>query len=202
MKDHQKDSGDHQKIWEGRSLAGRGFAASREAALACWRNGYHPLWLPERPPVQIPRWFRSGNLIESHSGSQAKAVHEGKVGFLRSGLRGYGQLVIINHGEGYHSLYGVYRDFDESWRYNKRTADSSRVGNSGLVNLPACISNYGIKGSPLIQWVAAKEIDLEERKYGQEVDEQEDNPGGLHYIRCASAGISVGRWQSPLSAPR
>jgi septal ring factor EnvC (AmiA/AmiB activator) len=41
--------------------------------------------------------------IETRSSAQVVAPHDGKVVFAGN-FRGYGQLLIIDHGEGYHSL--------------------------------------------------------------------------------------------------
>ena len=46
---------------------------------------------------------RKGLTIETRAGAQVVAPYDGKIVF--AGLfRGYGQLLIIEHGEGYHSL--------------------------------------------------------------------------------------------------
>ncbi len=49
--------------------------------------------------------FRSGVHIKTSKGASINAVHEGKVVYA-SEFKGYGQLVIISHGGGYHTLYG------------------------------------------------------------------------------------------------
>lgn len=49
--------------------------------------------------------FRSGIHVKTENGAPVKAVHEGKVVFADN-FKGYGQLIIISHGSGYHSLYG------------------------------------------------------------------------------------------------
>jgi septal ring factor EnvC (AmiA/AmiB activator) len=49
------------------------------------------------------RW--QGLLIRANQGQEVKAVSHGRVAFAEW-LRGYGLLVIIDHGEGYMSLYG------------------------------------------------------------------------------------------------
>ena len=49
--------------------------------------------------------FRSGIHIKTETGAPVKAVYEGKVVFADN-FKGYGQLVIVSHGGGYHSLYG------------------------------------------------------------------------------------------------
>jgi murein hydrolase activator len=99
--------------------------------------------------------FRSGTFIESSSDSMAKAVHEGKV-VLAEWFKGYGQLVIINHGEGYHSLYGSLSEiFTKVGDIIKDKQIIGRVGNSGLVNLPGLYFELRYKGKALnpIQWL-------------------------------------------------
>ncbi len=49
--------------------------------------------------------FRSGIHIKTTPNSQIRAVYDGKVVFADS-FKGFGQLVIISHGGGYHTLYG------------------------------------------------------------------------------------------------
>lgn len=49
------------------------------------------------------RW--DGMLIKARAGTEVKAIHHGRVVFADY-LRGYGLLVIIDHGENYLSLYG------------------------------------------------------------------------------------------------
>ena len=46
---------------------------------------------------------RKGIVIETRAGAQVGAPHGGRVVFAGR-FRGYGQLLIIEHGEGYHSL--------------------------------------------------------------------------------------------------
>jgi septal ring factor EnvC (AmiA/AmiB activator) len=102
--------------------------------------------------------FRSGAFIESPSDSMAKAIHEGKVVFAEW-FKGYGQLIIINHGEGYHSLYGSLSEiFTKVGDIIKDKQIIGRVGNSGLVNLPGLYFELRYKGKPLnpIQWLQRK----------------------------------------------
>lgn len=49
------------------------------------------------------RW--EGVVFNAHSGDQVRAVHHGRVVFA-NWLRGYGLLIIVDHGQGYMSLYG------------------------------------------------------------------------------------------------
>ena len=54
-------------------------------------------------PVSKVRW--NGMLIQAQEGHDIKAVHYGRVVFA-DWLRGFGLLVILDHGDGYMSLYG------------------------------------------------------------------------------------------------
>lgn len=99
--------------------------------------------------------FRSGTFIETNSDSLAKAVHHGRVVFAEW-FKGYGQLVIVNHGEGYHSLYGSLSEiFTKVGDIIKENQIIGRVGNSGLVNLSGLYFELRYKGKPInpIQWL-------------------------------------------------
>jgi len=53
----------------------------------------------------LPDGRRSGGwLIEAEAGSEIQAVSHGRVAYA-DWLKGYGMIVIIDHGEGFHSLY-------------------------------------------------------------------------------------------------
>lgn len=82
--------------------------------------------------------FRSGIHIKAAGGAPVKAVHEGKVVFADD-FKGYGQLVIINHGGGYHTLYGnlakIFLRNGAIINENQalgETGESSTLGTSGL----------------------------------------------------------------------
>jgi len=49
--------------------------------------------------------FRRGIDIEAHTGDEVRAVHDGQVVYA-DWYKGYGRLVIIDHGEGLYTLYG------------------------------------------------------------------------------------------------
>lgn len=80
------------------------------------------------------RW--SGLLINAAEGEPVYAVHYGRVVFS-DWLRGFGLLMIINHGEGYMSLYGhnqvLYRETGD-WVTAGDTI--AAVGDSGGQNKP------------------------------------------------------------------
>ena len=48
---------------------------------------------------------QDGVLIAASEGSEVRAIHHGRVVYA-DWMRGYGQLIIIDHEEGYMSLYG------------------------------------------------------------------------------------------------
>jgi septal ring factor EnvC (AmiA/AmiB activator) len=78
------------------------------------------------------RW--NGILIAASAGDPVRAVHYGRVVFS-DWLRGFGLLLIINHGDGYMSLYGhnqvLYRETGD-WVTAGETI--ATVGNSGGQN--------------------------------------------------------------------
>jgi murein hydrolase activator len=99
--------------------------------------------------------FRSGTYIESNKDAVARAVHAGKVVFAEW-FKGYGQLVIVNHGDGYHTLYGSLSEiFTKVGDIIKGKQAVGRVGSSGIVNSPGLYFELRFKGKPLdpIQWL-------------------------------------------------
>jgi len=99
--------------------------------------------------------FRSGSYIKSNADAVAKAVHSGKVVFAEW-FKGYGQLVIVNHGDGYHTLYGSLSEiFTKVGDIIKGKQAIGRVGSSGLLNAPGLYFELRYKGKPLdpSQWL-------------------------------------------------
>jgi septal ring factor EnvC (AmiA/AmiB activator) len=99
--------------------------------------------------------FRSGTYIQSNNDTLAKAVHNGKVVFAEW-FKGYGQLVIVNHGDGYHTLYGSLSEiFTKVGDIIKGKQAVGRVGNSGIMNSPGLYFELRFKGKPLdpVQWL-------------------------------------------------
>ncbi len=99
--------------------------------------------------------FRSGAFIQSASDVYAKAVYTGKVVFAEW-FKGYGQLVIVNHGDGYHTLYGSLSEiFIKVGDIIKSKQAIGRIGMSGLMNSPGLYFELRYKGKPLdpLQWL-------------------------------------------------
>ncbi len=99
--------------------------------------------------------FRSGAYFQSEADSFTKAVYNGMVVFAEW-FKGYGQLVIINHGDGYHTLYGSLSEiFTKVGDIIKEKQIIGRVGNSGILNMPGLYFEVRYKGKPLdpLQWL-------------------------------------------------
>jgi murein hydrolase activator len=82
--------------------------------------------------------FRSGIHIKSKAGSTVKSVWRGKVVYAAE-FKGYGKLVVVSHGYGYHSLYGnlseIFLKNDAIIKENEAVGavgDSNAIGSSGL----------------------------------------------------------------------
>ncbi len=81
------------------------------------------------PRTRELRW--KGVLIDAPEGAPVKAISAGRVVFA-DWLRGYGLLVIIDHGSGYMSLYGHNQSIrKEAGSQVKAGEVISTVGNSG-----------------------------------------------------------------------
>lgn len=75
---------------------------------------------------------RHGVDIEADAGAPIRAVHPGTVAY-RGSLRGYGNLVIVDHGQGYYTLYGH--------------ASEVTVGEGDVVKAGQAIARVGDTGS-------------------------------------------------------
>ncbi len=99
--------------------------------------------------------FRNGIHIKAKEGGAVKAVYSGKVVFA-DWFKGYGKVVIINHGEGYHTVYANLSEiFLSKGDIIKRGALIGRVGDSGMLNAPGLYFEIRYKGKPLnpLQWL-------------------------------------------------
>ncbi len=97
-------------------------------------------------PASHMRW--SGILIEAAEGDEVKAIHRGRVVFS-DWLRGFGLLMILDHGNGYMSLYGhnqaLYKDLGDWVDPNEVIA---RVGSSGGRAKSGLYFEFRHKGQP------------------------------------------------------
>lgn len=99
--------------------------------------------------------FRSGIHIKTSENSPVHAVYDGKVVFADV-FKGYGQLVIISHGSGYHTLYGnLARIFSKNGAIIKKGDSIGIVGESSILGTSALYFEVRYKGKPLDprQWL-------------------------------------------------
>jgi septal ring factor EnvC (AmiA/AmiB activator) len=85
--------------------------------------------------------YGNGVLIKANGGSEIHAVARGRV-IYAGFLRGYGMLLIVNHGNGWMSMYGnnetlLHGVGDQVEAGARRSAPPARPPAS----TPACISN-------------------------------------------------------------
>lgn len=99
-----------------------------------------------------------GVLIGAPSGSQVRAIHGGRVVFA-DWLRGAGLLVILDHGNGYLSLYGHNQSLLKDAGDIVKAGDPiATVGNSGGQDTPALYFAIRQQGRPSdpAQWCRAQ----------------------------------------------
>ncbi len=97
-------------------------------------------------PLSNLRW--QGVIIEAKSGSQVMAVSHGRVAFA-DWLRGLGNLIIIDHGNSYLSLYGHNESlFKGAGEWVEAGEVISSIGNSGGQKKPGLYFEIRKKGKP------------------------------------------------------
>jgi septal ring factor EnvC (AmiA/AmiB activator) len=109
----------------------------------------------QRDPQFSTPVFRNGVHIKTPANSDARSVFEGKVIFAEW-FKGFGQLVIINHGNGYHTLYGNLSEiFSHVGDIIRESQVIGKVGTSGILNAPGLYFEIRYKGKPLdpAQWL-------------------------------------------------
>jgi len=100
------------------------------------------------PKFNIPV-FKNGIEIRSKRNEYVRAIHGGKVVYA-DWFKGYGQLIIISHGGGYHSLYGNLSEiFYKTGDIIKGRKPIGRVGQSGLSDVPTLYFEIRYKGRPV-----------------------------------------------------
>lgn len=94
-------------------------------------------------PIKWQGW-----LINANAGTEVKSVHQGRVVFSNY-LRGFGLLLIIEHGNGYMTLYGhnqeLLKDTGDSVQTNEVVA---RAGNTGGLEKSALYFEIRSQGKP------------------------------------------------------
>ncbi len=143
-----------RKLEEKETYEGRGFSALR-GSLVWPVNGKVAIpYGSQKDPKSNTPVFRNGIHIRTDDDS-VRAVYGGKVVFA-DWFKGYGNLVIINHGEGYHTLYGnLAETFLKVGDIIKVKDVIGKVGESGMLNAPSLYFEVRYKGKPLdpLQWL-------------------------------------------------
>ena len=99
-----------------------------------------------RKPRSDLRW--QGIVIEAEGGSEVRAVSHGRVAFA-DWLRGFGNLIIIDHGDAYLSLYGHNESlFKAAGDWVEAGEVISSVGSSGGQPRPALYFEIRKRGKP------------------------------------------------------
>lgn len=93
------------------------------------------------------RW--DGVMISAPEGREVRAVHHGRVAYA-DWLRGFGLLIIIDHGDGYMTLYGHNQSlFKETGEWVEAGEAIAAVGNSGGRERPGVYFGIRFKGKPV-----------------------------------------------------
>ena len=107
-----------------------------------------------RPAAADGSAARSGIEIGSPEGTTARAIHEGRVAFADV-FSGFGQLVIVDHGQGTFSLYGHLATIEVA--KDAHVAAGSAVGTTGRApgGTPALYFELRVDGRPVdpLQWL-------------------------------------------------
>lgn len=100
------------------------------------------------PLFNIPI-FRSGIYIQSSPGTQVKAAAEGKVVYANY-FKGYENLVIISHGDGYYTVYGNLGSLGvKEGVYVKAGQILGSVGEKSSIDKTAVYFEIRYRGKPL-----------------------------------------------------
>lgn len=107
-------------------------------------------------PLAKTRW--NGILIAASEGEEVTAVHHGRVVFA-DWLRGFGLLIIVDHGKGYMSLYGhnqtLYKETGDWVSANQVIASVGSSGGRKNSGLYFEIRRNGQPQNPQ-QWIVAR----------------------------------------------
>lgn len=92
--------------------------------------------------------FNNGIIIESQLGTPVKCVYAGKVAYV-GWLRGYGQVMIIDHGSGFYTLFAQLSKVLKEEGSNVFAGDSlALVGDTGPTGGPGLYLEIRQKGVP------------------------------------------------------
>lgn len=106
------------------------------------------------PNVNI-QVYKNGVEISANHGASIKSILDGKVVFADK-FKGYGLLVILDHGGGYHTLYGQLSEiFHETGAIIKKGSVIGKTGMSRSMDLSTLYFEIRHKGKPIdpLKWL-------------------------------------------------
>jgi len=93
--------------------------------------------------------FKNGIELRTNPDDTPRAIAGGRVVYA-DWFKGYGLLLIINHGDGYHSLYGNLSEiFNQSGDIIRQGTAIGKVGVSRMLNVPSLYFEIRHKGKPV-----------------------------------------------------
>ncbi|HAD85766.1 MAG TPA: peptidase M23 [Rhodospirillaceae bacterium] len=100
---------------------------------------------------------RKGIDIAARSGAQVIATYDGKIAFAGM-FRGYGQLLIIDHGDGYHTLLAGMTRIDMAVGQRVSTGEPVGLMGDGGGDRPILYVELRRKGQPInpLPWLASR----------------------------------------------
>ncbi|MBI5100627.1 MAG: peptidoglycan DD-metalloendopeptidase family protein [Nitrospirae bacterium] len=112
----------------------------------------------QRDPQFDTPIFRNGVHIKAASSADIRSVYSGKVIFAEW-FKGFGQLLIVNHGGSYHTLYGNLAEiFSKVGDIIRENQVIGKAGTSGVMDSPGLYFEIRYKGKPLdpAQWLKGR----------------------------------------------
>jgi septal ring factor EnvC (AmiA/AmiB activator) len=113
-----------------------------------------PLLVSYGSPRTLGKLRWQGVMIGADQGQEVQAISHGRVAFA-DWLRGYGLLIIIDHGDGYMSLYGHNQSlYKETGDWIEAGEVIASVGDSGGVSKPGLYFEIRREGRPTdpVRW--------------------------------------------------
>ncbi|MBI3755820.1 MAG: peptidoglycan DD-metalloendopeptidase family protein, partial [Deltaproteobacteria bacterium] len=100
--------------------------------------------------------FNNGIEIEANAGAEVKSVYKGRI--VYSGwFRGYGKVMIVDHGEGYYTLFAhLSKVIKDVHSIAEKDDVIALVGDTGSLKGPLLYFEIRQKGVPLdpLNWLA------------------------------------------------
>ena len=89
-------------------------------------------------PIYKIRKFHYGMDFTAPTGTEVYASADGAIERIQRSRRGYGNILVVNHGYGYKTLYAHLTDFNNAWvgKKVKRGDVIAFVGSTGLSTAP------------------------------------------------------------------